>query len=283
MNKKLLIAGMVGLPVGMVLTTALHGIGPFFVRLPGGGQRCSKCHDLHGGVRFGDLKADGWIHLTGDVPQPTWIDTAGLFRSHHIDGLPGVAVRDLLAEHGCSEFHRVVFISADGGHVAVGSDDLTESARLVPHLNAARLADERLHESAWLRAIVQICVVADKPVIELNGHRTTFGTLLAGARTTVLTEPARASQKEESTGRRYRNVASRLMTGVHLLGLIEPPGNKVVVTADGQTLSFDADQVRDAVICRDRHDGRVLLVLPRKSRDRWPTSVTAIEWKRPPP
>jgi len=259
--------------------TGLAGVLPLFVHLPGGGERCSKCHDLHGGVHFEGLKTDGWIHLTGDVPRHAWIETAKLFHDHQIDGLPGVTLLDLLAEYGCREFHHIVFISADGGHVSIDSGDLTRSARLLPYLNAARFADERLHSSAWLRAIVEICVVADEPTFELNGRRITFGALLAGARTTVVTEPARVSQKEESTGRMYRNVASRLVIGVRLGRLIEPSCNQVIVTAGGQTQSFNTDDVRDAVIARDEDTGDVILVLPEKSRHEWPVGVTAITWQ----
>ena len=280
MKQKLLVGVVIGAPVGMVLLTGLHAVVPVvFYRLPGGGQRCTKCHDLHGAIRMEDLKAETWIHLTGDVPQPAWIDTTTLFRTHQIDGWPGVTLLDLLAEHGCSEFRRVVVVSADGGHVSIESQDLTETARLVPRLGTARLADERLHETAWLWAIVEICVVANSPVIELNGQRTTFGALLAGARTSVPTESGRAALKEESTGRKYRNVTSRLVTGIGLTRLIDRPFVEVSVAAGGETLSFNADQVRDAILARDKHEGHMVLVLPRKSRNEWPVDVTAVDWR----
>ena len=120
-------------------------------------------------------------------------------------------------------------------------------------------------------------MVAREPIIELNGRRTTFGTLLAGARTTLLTDPAHVARRDESTGRLYRSVASRLITGVDLPRLIESPHGRVIVTASGQRLSFDAQEVRNAVISRDKHEGHLVLVLPHKTRDEWPVNVTAVE------
>jgi hypothetical protein len=267
---------VLGVPIGMILTTVLAGVIPLFVALPGGGARCSKCHELHGGLRYEDIKTDGWIHLTGDVPHPVWIETARLFETHRIDDLPGVGLLDLLAEYGCDEFRRIVLISLDGGHVAIASQDLTDSARLVPHLGAARFADERLHSSAWLRAIVEVCVVGDAPAIDVEGQETTFGALLAGDRMTAVTEPARVMQTDESTGRTYRNVASRLVTGVPVTRLIDPACLRVrVMTSDG-ALQFDAGQIGDAVLGRDEHEGHLMLVLPGRSRSAWPVGVTAI-------
>ena len=266
-----------GVPLGMALMTALAGVLPLFVALPGGGERCTKCHDLHGGIRLEDIKGDGWIRLTGDVTRETWIETTGLFHTHQIDGLPGVSLRDLLTEHGCEEFRSVVLVSCDGGHVSVNAEDLTESARLLPHLGAARFADERLHSSAWLRRISEVCVVADSPAIEINGHRTTFGTLLAGDRAAVVTESAQTALDSVSNGRTYHHVASRLVTGVPLLRLLDPTCGRVRVKGGSDSVAFRTDEILDAVIARDPHHGDIMLALPRSSRADWFMGVTAIE------
>ncbi len=275
-RKTWLVGIALGIPAGMILMTALAGILPLFVALPGGGERCTKCHELHGGIRYEDVKTDGWIHLTGDVPEQAWIETVKLFETHKIDDLPGVTLLDLLAEHGCDNFHRIALISLDGGHASIESQDLTESARLVPHLGAARFADERLHASAWLRAIVEICVVGDEPGIDLDGRRTTYGALLAGDRMTALTEPARVALDDEATGRTYRNVASHLVTGVPFARLIERQCERINVAAGGDMLSFGMEDLRSAVLSRDKHEGVVMLVLPQRSRSEWPMGVTAV-------
>ena len=75
----------------------------------------------------------------------------------------------------------------------------------------------------------------------------------------------------------YRHVTSRLIVGVPLTSLMDPSCRQVIVTAGGQRLSFGADEVRDAVISRDKHEGHVILVLPGRNRDAWPVEVTAVE------
>lgn len=53
MNRRIrttwLIGVILGMPVGMILMAALVGVLPLLVALPGRGERCTKCHDLHGG------------------------------------------------------------------------------------------------------------------------------------------------------------------------------------------------------------------------------------------
>ncbi len=277
MKAKITIAGAFGVVLGAGLVLAFHGLIPFYQHLPAGGERCTNCHDLHGAVHVDDISCDAWIALTGDVPEPSFIDTAQLFRTHTVDNLPGVTIRDLLFEHHCRMFQHIVILSGDGGHVAIDSADLTESARLVPHLNAPRFADERLHESAWLRGVTEICVVADAPVIRVNGHETTFGALLAGDRMTVVTEPGRSAVIDKSTGQRRRNVTSHLVAGVALRSILDAMCTTVVITTDTASIRFDSDELRDAVIARDAHTNAVILAVPAWNRDAWPANLTAVD------
>ena len=277
MRRKMVIAGLAGAFAGIALWTIFHATIPYLVRLPGGGKRCSECHDLHGGIRFADLKTDGWIHVVGDVPREAWIETGKLFDSHQIDGLPGIRLLDLLAEHGCREFRRLILVSADGGHVELEAEYVTASTLLLPYLGAPRLADEHLHSSAWLRAIVEMCVVSEEPTLAVNGRSTTYGALLAGDRVRVVTEPGRATQRDEQTGRAYRNVTSRLVSGVAVDRLLEATCTQVTITAAGQKRVYPAAMLRDAVITRDKHEGHVVLVLPRENRDEWPVDITALD------
>ena len=283
MNTRHLLIAVSGFVLGAAFLIAFHGVMPFYAHLPAGGERCSKCHDLHSAVRMEEVSCDAWLRLTGDVPEPADIDVAQLFRTHSIDNLPGVTIRDLLAEHRCASFHRVVIISGDGGHVAIDATDLTDTARLVPHLNAARFADERLHESAWLRGVTEICIVGDEPVLHITGQATTYGTLLAQERMTVLTESGRSALRDEATGRKRRNVTSRLITGVPLTSILDGTCYSVVVATGPASTRFQSSALLNAVISRDPRTNQVVLVVPTQPRNEWLSGVTAVDCVAPLP
>jgi hypothetical protein len=278
MKTKAVALVLLGVPFGVALTFAAKNVLPIMEHLPAGGGRCVTCHDLHGAVVLDELHTDVWIRLTGDLPKPVWVETAKLF-GYERDGVVGVRLLDLLADYGCTKFRQLVIISADGGHVSIDGDDVTDTTLLVRHLDSVRLVDERLPSPSWLHSILEICIVASDPALQIGDELTTFGELVSGSRRQAITEPTRVALDDQDAGVVRRCVLSRLTPGVRVCDLVGPAAGRVTVTAAERSVTFDADEVRNAIICRDERDGRVMLALPDKRRGSWLADVTAVRWQ----
>lgn len=284
------VAGVVLGIVGSVL--GYYFITPRMAYLPGGG-RCIDCHEMHGAIEIDNLTTDGLIWLGGDVEEPVWIETWEMFRTHQEDGLaemtlgdgliedhhthPGIRLLDLLREYGgVEDFKRVVLISADGGHVSIERESVSETARLVPYLNSVRFADEKLHSSAWFRGITEIIVVGTEPTLTVNGESTSLGALLVGDLRMVTIEPGAALLVDSETGDRYRNVTSHYFTGADVLRLCGCDFTAVEVVADGERHTLPAEEVAGAVLAHGEDTPDPTLVMPEKTRGEWLFDVTEI-------
>lgn len=239
---------------------------------------CESCHDDHGAVEMTNVPFNNLLLLTGDVPNPGYIAVSEILPQQEELGTH-IAVLDLLAAHGVTEFESVSFGSTDGGLVTVERPYLTSEALLMPHVDGVRFAAENLHVSTWLKGITRLVVVGQETPLTIDGQPTSIGRLFLGPTAWVTVEQTDVMLKSETDGQVRRGKTAARMEGALVEALIEPPFRALEVRdAAGQEWSLTAEEVRSSVLALVR--GEVTLVLPGRGRGQWVTGVVEIRAER---
>jgi hypothetical protein len=238
-------------------------------------HRCDTCHDDHGSAEMANVPFDDLILLQGDVPQPRYIPVNEILPYRDQPGTH-VALLDVLAEQGVTDFERVTLASRDEGWITVDRENLTSEALLMPHVDGVRFADENLHVSTWLKGVWRIIVVGvDKP-LTLDGYRTSIGRLMLGPTTSVTVEQTDVMLRSEDDGQiRKAKTASRI-EGAGLADIVADPGfdRLLVRDAAGGEQMLTAAEARGAVLTQMGEE--VVLVLPGRGRAQWTVGVVEL-------
>lgn len=235
-------------------------------------HNCTTCHDEHGSAEMAKVPFNQLVLLAGDWPEPGYVAVNDIL-PYRDQPNTQVALLDLLAEYGVTNFERVALFSSDGGVVTIEQPNLTRSALLMPHVDGMRFADESLHVSTWLKGIARIVVVGvDKP-LTIDGQATSIGRLLLRATRTAITGQAEVMFKSEEDGQvRKAKTASRI-DGAPIEDLIG--FNAILVRdAQGQERALSADEAEGAILAQI--DGRIVLVLPGRGQPQWVLDVVEI-------
>ena len=241
-------------------------------------HRCSTCHDEHGALEFADLPFFNLISLTGDVPQPGFLEVNQVlpYRDHpntHI------ALLDFLAAQGVEDFESVTLTSQDGGFVTISQENLTEEALLLPFSDGIRFAAEDLHVSTWVKGITGMIVVGHEKSLIIAGEATSQGRLMMGPTRQIVIEQARVMYTSQEDGEiREAETASR-MWGAALADLAPPDYSSVLVQdLDGERYQFTPEQIRLALLVPAA--GGPTLVIPGESRTAWVDQVQELGWEQ---
>jgi hypothetical protein len=229
---------------------------------------CESCHDDHGSAEMADVPFDDLILLQGDVPEPGYIPVNDILPYRDQPGTH-VALTDLLAERGVSEFESVTLASRDEGWITVEKENLTDHAMLMPHTDGVRFAAKDLHISSWLKGVWRIIVVGPEKPLVLDGYRTSFGRLLLGPTTSIAIEQTDVMLRGRDDGQvRKAKTASRI-DGAELTDIVADPGFDTLLVRDegGGEHALSAADARGAVLAQMGKD--VVLVLPRRGRSHW--------------
>ncbi len=229
---------------------------------------CETCHDGHGSAEMANVPFDDLILLQGDVPEPGYIPVNEIL-PYRDQPNTHMALLDLLAEHGVSEFESVTLASRDEGWITVDRANLTGEAVLMPHVDGVRFAAENLHISTWLKGVWRIIVVGpDKPLM-LDGYRTSIGRLLLGPTTGATIEQTDVMLRSEADGQiRKAKTASRI-EGAGLADIVADPDfdSLLVRDASGGEHTLSAAEARGAVLAQMGQ--QIVLVLPGRGRAQW--------------
>ena len=229
---------------------------------------CETCHDGHGAVEMANVPFDDLILLQGDVPDPGYIPVNEIL-PYRDQPNTHVALLDLLAEYGVSEFESVTLASRDEGWITVDRANLTGEAVLMPHVDGVRFADENLHVSTWLKGVWRIIVVGPEKPLTLDGYRTSIGRLLLGPTTSATIEQTDVMLRSETDGQiRKAKTASRI-EGAGLADIVADPefDSLLVRDASGGEHALSAAETRGAVLAQMGR--QIVLVLPSRGRAQW--------------
>jgi hypothetical protein len=243
---------------------------------------CQTCHDDHGSAEMANVPFNDRILLVGDVPDPDYIPINEILPYREQPGTH-VALLDLLAEHGVTDFQSVTLASRDGGFVTITRQNLTAEALLMPHVDGVRFAAENLHVSTWLKGVWRIVVVGSDTPLTIDGQATSIGRLLLEPTRSVTIEQTDVMLVSDSDGQvRKANTASRV-EGVPLHNLVALPDFRLLVLTDaaGQEHVVEGWETQGALLVQPMSpgvDGRppVTLLLPERGRDQWVTNVVDI-------
>jgi hypothetical protein len=236
---------------------------------------CDSCHDDHGSAEMANVPFDDLILLQGDVPEPGYIPVNDILPYRDQPGTH-IALLDLLAEQGASEFESVTLASRDEGWITVERENLTAEALLMPHVDGVRFAAEDLHVSTWLKGVWRIIVVGPDKPLTLDGYRTSIGRLLLGPTAGVTLEQTDVMLSGGVDGQvRKAKTASRI-EGAGLANIVaDPDFNALMVRdADGTEHTLTAAEARGAVLAQ--MGSQVVLVLPGRGRAQWIDGVVEL-------
>lgn len=239
---------------------------------------CASCHDAHGEARLSGVSWSGFVLLTGDVPEPTYIPINDILPLREFTHT-AVPLLDLLAQHGVGDFESVTLLAGDGGQATIAREDLGPRSLLLPYADGLRFADERLHISSWLKGIQRIVVVGRERPLTIEGQGTSIGRLLLGPTRFLAVEPATVMLKGQEDGRLRRAQTAMRVEGVALADILADPTCSALRVRDaaGREYSLPKDQARSALLAVVF--GRVTLVLPEQGRGAWIADVVQVEGK----
>ena len=236
---------------------------------------CETCHDEHGSAEMANVPFDDLILLQGDVPEPGYIPVNEIL-PYRDQPNTHMALLDLLADHGVSEFESVTLASRDEGWITVDQANLTSEAVLMPHVDGVRFADENLHISTWLKGVWRIIVVGPDKPLTLDGYHTSIGRLLLGPTTSATIEQTDVMLRSETDGQiRKAKTASRI-EGAGLADIVADPGfdSLLVRDASGGEYTLSAAEARGAVLAQ--MGKQIVLVLPGRGRAQWIAGVAEL-------
>lgn len=236
---------------------------------------CTTCHDDHGSAEMANLPFDDLILLQGDVPEPGYIPVNEILPYRDQPGTH-MALLDLLAAQGVTEFESVTLASRDEGWITVDRANLTAEGMLLPHVDGMRFAAENLHVSTWLKGVWRIIVVGPEKPLTLDGYRTSIGRLLLGPTTSATIEQTDVMLRSEADGQvRKAKTASRI-EGPGLESLVADPGFDTLLVRDaaGGEHTLTAAEAKGGVLAQMGQ--QVVLVLPNRGRAQWITGVVEL-------
>lgn len=241
-------------------------------------HRCSTCHDDHGAVEFSELPFFAMIEVTGDVPDPGFVQVNEVlpYRDQPHTMLP---LQDFLKDQGVEEFVSVSLTSRDGGFITIPVENINERALLLPFSDGIRFASEDLHVSTWLKGLTGVIVVGDQLPLVINGEPTSIGRLLLGPTRQVTVEPAKVMFVSEQDGEvRDAQTASRVR-GAALEDLLEGELDRgiIVQDQDGVEYEYTESELAGAVLTPGRKG--TTLVIPDSARVDWVDGVVELRVK----
>ncbi len=241
-------------------------------------HRCSTCHDDHGAVEFSELPFFAMIEVTGDVPNPGFVEVNEIlpYRDQPHTMLP---LQDFLEDQGVDEFESVSLTSRDGGFITIPEENLNDRALLLPFSDGIRFASEDLHVSTWLKGLTGMIVVGDQLSLTINGEATSIGRLLLGPTRQVTIEPAKVMFVSEQDGEiRDAQTASRVR-GAALEDLLgdELKNGIVIKDQEGVEYEYSRSELTGAVLTPGRSG--TTLVIPDLGRVDWIDGVVELRAK----
>ena len=236
---------------------------------------CDTCHDEHGSAELTSIDFFEVIELTGDVPDPTFVEVNRLLPNQDEVGTY-ITVQNFLAEYGVEDFESVTLITSDGGFVTIEYQYLDETAIFVPYVDGIRFSSDTIHASAWMKGISRVIIVGSETPLVIDGQATSMGR--------ILTENDSVSVAVEGTDVMLANevketshaMVAHLIEGVSLTSLLDTssPESIIITDVNGETTELEGSEIEDAVL--GIVDGDVTLVLPERGRSAWPTNIIEI-------
>lgn len=241
-------------------------------------HRCSTCHDDHGAVEFSELPFFAMIEVTGDVPDPGFVQVNEIlpYRDQPHTMLP---LQDFLKDQGVEDFETVSLTSRDGGFITIPEKNLNDRALLLPFSDGIRFASEDLHVSTWLKGLTGVIVVGDQLPLSINGEATSIGRLLLGPTRQVTVEPAKVMFVSEQDGEiRDAQTASRVR-GAALEDLLGAEFDNEIIVQDqeGEEYEYLRSELDGAVLTPGRNG--TTLVIPGLARVDWIDGVVELRTK----
>jgi hypothetical protein len=241
-------------------------------------HRCSTCHDDHGAVEFSELPFFAMIEVTGDVPNPGFVQINEIlpYRDQPHTMLP---LQVFLENQGVEEFESVSLTSRDGGFITIPEQNLNERALLLPFSDGIRFASEDLHVSTWLKGLTGMIVVGDQLPLTINGEATSIGRLLLGPTRQVTVEPARVMFVSEQDGEIRDAQTASQVRGAALEDLLGGDLERgiVVKDQDGVEHEYTESELAGAVLTPGRNG--TTLVIPDLARGDWIDGVVELRTK----
>ena len=237
---------------------------------------CDTCHDEHGSSELTSIGFYKVIELTGDVPDPSYVEVNELLPNQNETGT-FITVLDFLMKYGVENFESVTLITSDGGYVTIEYQYLDETAILVPYVDGIRFASETIHASAWMKGISRIVVVGSEMPLDIDGQATSIGRVLINKDSvSVVVEGTDVMLANEDKGTSHAMVG-RVVEGALLTSLLDTisPAGVIITDANGETFELEVDDVEGAIL--GIVDGEVTLILPERGRSAWLSNVVAIE------
>ena len=236
---------------------------------------CDSCHDEHGSAEMASVPFDDLILLQGDVPEPRYIAANDILPYRDQPGTH-VALLDLLAEHGVTEFESVTLASRDEGWITIERDNLTNQALLLPHADGVRFAAEDLHVSTWLKGVWRIIVVGPDKPLTLDGYHTSIGRLLLEPTTSVTLEQTDVMLTGGADGQTRRAKTASRIEGAGLTVIVADPDfdSLLVRDAEGAEHTLTAAEAKGAVLAQMGQ--QIVLVLPSRGRAQWIPDVVEL-------
>ena len=236
---------------------------------------CTTCHDEHGAVEMAGIQFYAVVDLTGDVPNPTFVRINEILPDQEIGGT-FITVQDFLTQNGVEEYESITFITNDGGQTTITSENIDETAMLLPYVDGIRFASETLHASSWLKGITRIVVVGAAKPLTIDGVETSIGRLLIGETVRVVVESTDVMLADDN-GHLSHATTSNWIEGTLLAPLLDNPNPASITITDsnGETYELSGEEIAGAVLAMD-HDS-VTLVLPDRGRSAWYVDILSIE------
>ncbi len=238
-------------------------------------HRCTTCHDEHGSTELAGVPFNDLILLQGDVPEPGYIPINEILPYRDQPGTH-VALLDLLADHGVTDFESVTLASRDGGWITIRREDLTAEALLLPYVDGVRFAADDLHVSTWLKGVWRIVVVGPDRPLTLDGYRTSMGRLLLGPTAGVTVDQTEVMLRSKADGQVRRARTAARIEGVALSNIVADPDFETLRVRDrtGGEQVLTAAEARGAVLAQMGSD--IVLVLPERGRALWITDIVEL-------
>jgi hypothetical protein len=236
---------------------------------------CQSCHDDHGSAEMASVPFDDLILFQGDVPEPGYIPVNEILPYRDQPGTH-IALLDLLAEHGVTEFESVTLASRDEGWITIERDNLTGEALLMPHVDGVRFAAENLHISAWLKGVWRIIVIGPDKPLTMDGYRTSMGRLLLGPTRSVTIEQTDTMLVSETDGQVRKAKTAGRIEGAGLADIVGDPDFDTLLVRDaaGDEHMLSASDARGAVL--SQMGDSIVLVLPSRGRAQWIPDVVEL-------
>ncbi len=236
---------------------------------------CRTCHDKHGAVEMEGIQFYAVVDLTGDLPNPSFIRINEVLPDQE-NADTFITVLDFLAQNDVEEFESITFITNDGGQTTITSDNIGDTAALMPYVDGIRFASQSLHASTWLKGITRIVVVGVDTPLTIDGVETSIGRLLIGETVRVVVEGTDVMLADDEGNLSHATTANWI-EGALLAPLLDNPNPASITITDsnGETYELSGDEIEGAVLAMD-HDS-ITLVLPERGRSAWIVDIIAIE------